>query len=451
MDRRTLLRGAGGFATLSGLTLSGITLSGLALSGCARGAGSKQLEQPKTEVPAKFSGRTAIVVWHAYGGANGTAMAEVVRRFNASQEDVYVDQQYQGSYDELSAKTTAALQSGKAPDMVIDADHGYGVRLLADQLEELDGYLADGFLDAYNDAVIKDGLIDRHLYWLPFAKSTPIMYVNRDLLQRARLPDRGPKTWTELREWGRELRGLRVHGKPARAHVMAPGRWPFQARVLEFGGQLSDGLKVRLDTDTVIDCAEWFRRLIVTDKAAYTSSDATTDFTNGLAATYVSSTAGLRGIVEAARFDVGVSFLPKQESTGMPTGGSGAFLFKRVPDERKQAAGAFMRFLGTPATSAFWSLRTGYLPTVEKAVKEKSYAKKLANDPRYDVAIKQLPKAVPTSELVFFLPSGGIDIDKALERILSAGQRARPVLTDLATKLRRDVRKVRPDYDRYFG
>ena len=35
-------------------------------------------------------------------------------------------------------------------------------------------------------------------YALPFARSTPLFYYNKDLWKKAGLPERAPKTWDEL-------------------------------------------------------------------------------------------------------------------------------------------------------------------------------------------------------------------------------------------------------------
>ena len=52
---------------------------------------------------------------------------------------------------------------------------------------------------------------------VPFARSTPILYYNRDIFAKAGLPDRAPKTWSELRSWGPERR-LAGIGRPTGCH-----------------------------------------------------------------------------------------------------------------------------------------------------------------------------------------------------------------------------------------
>lgn len=43
-------------------------------------------------------------------------------------------------------------------------------------------------------------------YWIPFARSTPIFYYNRDAWAEAGLPDHGPETWNEFAEWAPKTR-----------------------------------------------------------------------------------------------------------------------------------------------------------------------------------------------------------------------------------------------------
>ena len=47
----------------------------------------------------------------------------------------------------------------------------------------------------------------RRQHWaVPYARSTPLFYYNKDLWAAAGLPDRGPETWAELEEWDASLK-----------------------------------------------------------------------------------------------------------------------------------------------------------------------------------------------------------------------------------------------------
>jgi hypothetical protein len=61
------------------------------------------------------------------------------------------------------------------------------------------------------------------------------------MFQKVGLPDRGPKTWGELREWGRDL--IRLDGKP-KAHAFTTAAnynaWYFRGNVWQWGGRYSN-------------------------------------------------------------------------------------------------------------------------------------------------------------------------------------------------------------------
>src|SRR5699024_2451633 len=136
--------------------------------------------------------------------------------------------------------------------------------------------------------------------------------------------------------------------------------WFFQGSSWAFGGGFSDGLDMRLTTAETIAALEFDRAFIFDEKAGKLSTDASGDFVSGTAASMLQSTGVLSGVVEAAEFEVGCGFLPEQEATGVPTGGSGVVIFRYATDERKQAAWEVLKFLSTGQATVDWTLGTGY-------------------------------------------------------------------------------------------
>ena len=53
-----------------------------------------------------------VTFWDALGGEHGTIVDSLVREFNASQDEVEVDSQYQGNYGTLMQKLMAAVAAG---------------------------------------------------------------------------------------------------------------------------------------------------------------------------------------------------------------------------------------------------------------------------------------------------------------------------------------------------
>ncbi len=218
------------------LVVSGGTLVSLAAFGCGSGGGGVQ--QPEGEAPEEAEGRTRVVFWTAFAEKNGEAMQRLVDEFNASQEDIFVENQFQGTYEETAQKLATALAAQQIPDMAVLSEVTWNRFFLDDTLEPLTSYFSGGDPDPedYVESLIGEGTREGEIWWVPFARSTPLFYYNRDMFAQAGLPDRGPETWDELREWGRDL--VRLSGNP-KAHAFTTAAnynaWYFRGNVWQWG------------------------------------------------------------------------------------------------------------------------------------------------------------------------------------------------------------------------
>jgi sn-glycerol 3-phosphate transport system substrate-binding protein len=445
-----------GFAAAAGISVPLLSSCAGGVSGNGDDAdGGGGMNQVDISPPSQYRDRDYnVVMWSAMGGVNGEALDALVEKFNESQDDIYAEVQFQGPYHESAPKLTAALQAGTIPDIAMLADTFWGRFLLNDVLEPLNDYFDDGFSRAdYVEALYDEGLVGDELYWLSFGRSTPLFYYNRDQFAEAGLPDRGPETWTELREWGAELSQLQVQGQALKTHAFTSGDdWQFMAAAWQFGGRLSEGLEVTIDTGGAVEAAEWQKRFVFEDDMGYMAQSAGVDFGAGVAATAMTSTGALRGIYESAEFEVGAAFLPREVDQGIPTGGMGFSILKDAPQERKDAAFELLRFLGRPDNAAEWTLATGYLPIIKAAVDEPELAQTLADDPNFSVAVDQLPEAQPSDAIRSFLPNGTDLIIAGIQRVYSnRSDQPQDVFNQVADQLREGADGIRDAYERYFG
>ena len=94
----------------------------------------------------------------------------------------------------------------------------------------------------YVDALYNDYKFKEQHYALPYARSTPLFYYNKDLWKAAGLEDRGPKTWQEFQEWAPKIAA--VTGSDKSVFEMPDGSnyldWYFQNIVWSFGGSYSN-------------------------------------------------------------------------------------------------------------------------------------------------------------------------------------------------------------------
>lgn len=441
MSRRRLLGLAGGAA---------LALSPL---GCGSGSGGSGLAQPEGSVPKQYAKRQRIVIWNPYTAATGEAFNRLVAKFNESQQDIYLESQFQGTYDEVAQKLTAGIQAKKVPDLAIFSEVTWRRFFLNDTLAPLTSYFGNGLATTdYVDSLIAEGTVKNNVWWVPFGRSTPLFYYNKTMFAQAGLPDRGPKTWDELRSWAPNLAKVKVNGQSPKLHAYpeVDGDWMFQGAVWQFGGNYSKGLDILIDKGGAVEAGEWQRRLIHQDKQAYMAKSPKVDFANGLIATLQESTGVLGGLLKDAKFEIGTAFLPEQVQFGCPTGGGGMSMLAGIPKERQKAAFEFVRFAAKPENAAQWSIDTGYLPATKAAQATPQMQQRFTERPAFKVAVEQLPKTQAQDVVRLMVPNANKTIYAGLQKIYADNQPAQQVFSRVAEDLRKSTESVRAAVEKHM-
>ena len=82
-------------------------------------SGEKQEQTPQTQdIVTTIENPVTIEFWHAMAGDNQVAVDNLVEKFNTTigaEKGITVKPVYQGAYNDLKTKTTAALKSGSVP------------------------------------------------------------------------------------------------------------------------------------------------------------------------------------------------------------------------------------------------------------------------------------------------------------------------------------------------
>lgn len=403
LSRRSLLALFGmGAASLSLASCVGVSSQeGATGSNTASDSGASTtregFRQAPVEVPSEYAGRTTILFWAPFTGNNFEALKALFDEFNESQTDIYAAVESQGNYTDLNQKFTAALQAREVPDIVCFPERRWIQFWQADALVPLDHYFDDGWsLDVYMDNYVGEGQAAGSTYVVPFARSTPLFYFNKDRFVEAGLPETGPTTWYEYAEMAPELLKLNVGGNPLRAFAFSgTDQWFGQSHIWAWGGRFSDSTTALIDEGPAQEWLEWKRRFIHDDGFGYMAKAGFTDFTTGVAAAAHGSTASLAGAKKTADFNIGTAYMLGKDSAGpkVPTGGSGLSIVKAESQDRQDACAELFRFLAQPEKSAQWHRDTGYLPIVT-AARETDIVKDLvAEDPNFQTALDQVANA----------------------------------------------------------
>lgn len=359
-------------------------LSGaLALSACRR------------RETAREDGRIVATLWFSYGGKNREVLLDLVGRFNRAQSRVLVKATFQGDYFEALAKLRTAMAARAAPSF----SHVVGevVPYLAEAgvLEPLDRFEGGKikFVRALSQAGAYTGGDKHPLVAIPFNRSTPIMYLNGNLIKEP------PQTWDELVEAAKRL----TRNDPLRWGYEVPISWWFWvALVGQAGGSVvSESGEPTLGGEAGERALRFWQELVHVHKVMrpppgrdYNAWQVTNqDFLAERAAITWTSTAFLRYLEENARFPIIAAPLPRDKRLSVPTGGTFFVVMKDAPEEEKEAAWAFLEWMCQAEQTIDWSTRTGYLPVTEEAIARlDGYYQKHPND---RVAYAQLASADP--------------------------------------------------------
>lgn len=406
------------------------SLAGASLAACGpsvdtgSSSGAAASGEAETAAATDFSGvepASEISFWTNHPGGSMEIEKEIIAAFEAD-SGIKVNLVTAGAnYEEVSQKFQTAQATGEVGDVVVLSDATWFPAYLSGSIAPVDKVLeaAETDTSTYVDALFGDYLYEGDHYAVPYARSTPIFYYNKDHYKQAGLEDVAPATWADAAEAGAKLTaatGKPAFGFPPEAEYPA---WTMSNLVWGFGG----GWSTEWDFATVADAATvealTFAQDAVKDKwATVLSGDPATDFGAGAVSQVVASTGSLTGILEAADFEVGVGFLPggpKETENVVPTGGAGVAIASKSSPEKQLAAAKFVSFLTNAESTATFSTGTGYLPVQKDADMKAVYAQ----TPQFEVAVNQLKRARSQDYARVFLPGGDLALAKALQSILA--------------------------------
>ncbi|GGJ12884.1 ABC transporter substrate-binding protein [Alicyclobacillus cellulosilyticus] len=330
-------------------------------------------------------------------GPLSQTMTTLVNRFNQTHPGIHVNAVFSGNYQQTLAKVETAIQGGNPPDVAV-LNHTAQFDLIHLQaIEPLDDVVkAGGFYPALTQPKVQG-----HFWGVPFQRSTVVLYYNKDAFKKAGLdPSHGPNTWSELVADGQKLQKLGMSG----IEIPSDGTvyWEFEPFATEAGHNLggNDGVHVYFNSAAAKTALQFWMDLShkyhVMPAGILPWNNVPTDFENQKTAMIVHSSGSMASILQNAKFQVGVSFMPAYKSkyrTGV--GGGDLYLFKGIPADHRAAALTFIKWMSAPAQAAWWSIRTGYVPTSPQAMQQ----------PEMQAHIKQVPQAkVPVDQLAYAQP-----------------------------------------------
>ncbi|MPQ97481.1 extracellular solute-binding protein [Modestobacter sp. I12A-02628] len=411
------------------LSLAGLGLSAAALAACSggpdtSGAGASAATDDtdwSTVRPA-----AAITFWSSNPGASQAVTQQLIDAYNASQSETKVTLVTAGAnYEEIAQKFQTAQAGGGLPDVTIFSDVWWFRYYMQKTIIPLDGLAeaVDMDLGDYRDQFVADYQYEGAQWAIPWARSTPIFYYNKDHWSKAGLEDRAPETWQEFEEWAPKLlaAGTGVQAAFQLPALAGYAGWTFQNNLWGWGGGWGspDDFDVRCDATESIAALQFLQDAVYKGGwAGVASNSAPNDLTAAAVSATISSTGDLVGIQKSATFPVGAGFLPGGPAETSPvcmTGGAGMGIPKDIPKENQLAAAKFIKFMTEPENAVTFSAATGYIPVRKSA----DVSQLTATNPLLQIAIDQLEVTRTQDRARVFFPGADQAMANSCANILT--------------------------------
>ncbi|MEM1363735.1 MAG: sn-glycerol-3-phosphate ABC transporter substrate-binding protein UgpB, partial [Pseudomonadota bacterium] len=356
---------------------------------------------------------TEVQFWHAFTGRLGELVAEQVDTFNASQDDYIVVQAHKGNYSETLNAGIAAFRAGEQPHILMVFEVGTATMMAADgAIKPVYEVMGDGFDQSKYIGSVKGYYTspDGNMLSLPFNSSTPVLWVNRDMLSEAGIdPDTPMTTWEQVSEVLDALKAAGVECPMTTAwqswihleNFSAYHDTPFATKDNGFAGTDTElAFNSPAQVAHISAMGDWAKD----GKFIYAGrrNEGGANFRAGQCALFTESSAGYAGIKAEADFDFEVRPLPYLEAVASEPqntiiGGASLWVMEGHEAEEYEAVAAFMDFLSSADIQAKWHQDTGYLPITSEAGEKTRAMGFYQENPGTDIAVIQMTTKEPTA------------------------------------------------------
>ncbi|MFC8667522.1 extracellular solute-binding protein [Streptomyces sp. NPDC057199] len=450
------------------LVAASTALSLTLLGACGSSAGNAPSAEtaPGPKALTDHKGEVTVVLWHGLDTNSAAALDALIAEFNtANKGRLKAKAVYQGGYADALAKYSASVRDKSTPSVFLSYDVSTGY------LSDAGQTVSAAALDKANPGVVDTRSLrpaaagyytaDGKLLSVPFSTSTPLLYVNTELLKRAGLPAGTPlDTLAQVAAVARA-----VHAKvPGVKGLDQPfdGWWTEQLTAAAGQTYCSpDNGRGGKHTSAVTLTAPAQRAAIKTVADLYTSgaaldtgtagADAVKAFQAGKVAMIFGSSGAANTVTGGADFPVTAHPYPLSgaaKSSGPVIGG--ASLWVNGPghsDAEQVASWKLIGFLTSAEAQREFAEKTGYVPINRKVDTDSDWKSFLAKNPIVKTATTQLDNtpanAATAGCLSGALPQIRTDVVSALQDAFSGRTPLDTALKNAETAANRDIAQYR--------
>ena len=400
---------------------------------------------------------TEISFWHSMGGVNGQAIDTLVKKFNDENEyGITVKAQYQGEYDDSLNKLKSAQIGNMGADLVQVYEIGSRFMIESGWITPMQQMID---ADSYDLSQIESNLaayytIDNQLYSMPFNSSTPIMYYNKEMFEKAGI--------TEIPDSleGIEAVGEKLLNEGGAGQVISLGiyGWFFEQFIGKQGLEYANNGNGRTEPATAVAFDEngAAENILTAWKSLYDKGYAPNvgkggdaglaDFSAGKSAITLGSTASLKQILQDVngKFEVGTAYFPKVKSTdegGVSIGGASLWALNNNDAKKTRATWEFVKFLISPESQAYWNAQTGYFPVTTAAQEEPVFKENVEKYPQFQTAIDQLhdSSAKYVGALLSVFPEARATVESEIENLLNGNADVKTAVKNMADAINKSI------------
>ncbi|WP_281243988.1 ABC transporter substrate-binding protein [Deinococcus reticulitermitis] len=351
--------------------------------------------------------------------------------FNKANPRVKVVPSYKGSYNDSLQATILAARQGRPPALVQIFEVGSQLALDSGAFQPVSGIKRVDFSD-YLRPVINYYTIGGRVNSLPFNSSSPVLYYNQDLMQKAGLnPKQPPTTFAGILSACKKIEAAKLG---ANCFGMSLNGWFIEQWMAQQGATLLNNgngrekraTSVNLDSPQGRKIFTFFKTLQDNKWFSYTGkledwdgSDAI--FTNQKVVFHITSTADIGNIRDAAGksgFKVGVGVLPIPDGSkrsGVVIGGASLWIPKAISKAQAEGALDFALYMTNTRNMADWHKLTGYYPVRQSSIALLRQQGWFSQSPLQLVAFNQLTKTVPSPATAGGLNGAAIETRRIME------------------------------------
>lgn len=344
---------------------------------------------------------TTLDVLYTTAGTFTALQEDLARRFTEAHPDIKIKFRTPAAgYEEAAQQVLRDNITGNLPDVVFNGINQIGLfvdRKIGAPVDDL--VARDGGADklGYYPTLAALGRWKGKSYGFPFAVSTPVLYVNADLVEKAGLKvDALPTDWNGLIATGEKIEAADSSKTGLYFQWEQTGNWLVQSLVTSHGGKIldADGCRVAFDDENGMWALKTLEAFGAAGMPSLSLAQARQAFVAGNIAILADSTS----YVAAAQKQIGSQFkfrtvkFPLAAADGkLPAGGNVAMILSR-DEERRLAAWEYVKFVTGPVGQTRMANLTGYMPGNELAVKNPDLLGNFyKSNPNHQTSIDQLP------------------------------------------------------------